>query len=54
MWARRLGLALTIAGLLGQRRPVMAAPADVFISDLVTGGIDCGPNQYAFASGASR
>ena len=43
MWPRRLALALTIAGLLGlSAAPVLAAPANVFISDPVTGGIDCG------------
>ena len=53
MWTRRVALALAIAGLLGlSAAPVMAAAADVFISDPVTGTIDCGPNQYTFASGA--
>ena len=32
--------------------PVLAAPADVFISEAVGGGIDCGANQYIFTSGA--
>ena len=53
MSTRRLALALAVAGLLGlSAAPVMAAPADVFISDPVTGVIDCGANQYTFTSGA--
>ena len=55
MWTRRLAFALSIAGLLGlSAAPVVAARADVFISDPVSGGIDCGSNQYAFTAGAWR
>ena len=50
---RLLVASLMIAGLLGLgAAPVMAAPADVFVSDPVTGTIDCGANQYTFTSGA--
>ena len=51
---RRLISALAIAGLFAlSAAPVLAAPADVFISEPFTGGtIDCGANQYTFVSGA--
>jgi len=53
---RPLVATLAIAALLAlSAAPVMAAPADVFISDPVTGGVlDCGANQYTFTSGAWR
>ncbi len=52
---RRLITTLAVVGLFGlSATPAMAAPADVFVSDPVTGNIDCGAHQYTFTGGAWR
>jgi hypothetical protein len=49
---------ISVMGVIGMfvlgTVPVKAAPADVFISEVVTGTIDCGPTQYTFISGSWR